>query len=287
MFFVSGITGQVGGAAARQLLDEGHEVRTLARDPGKAAEWARKGVDVRQGDLNDATAVAGALEGVEGAFLMIPPFIAPAPGYPESKAIIASLREALRRTPVPRVVALSSIGAEQGSGLGLITGAHLLEEALGDVPFPVAFIRAGSFLENYAASLQPAKATGVFYSFLQPTDKAIPMIATADIGKEVARLLAGDWTGKKIVELGSPVSPDDVAKAMSEALGRPVTAQAIPRERWTATFESFGMPPGSTGPYEEMMDGLNSGWINFGVAGTEAVAGTVTAAEVYGQASKG
>ena len=70
------------------------------------------------------------------------------------------------------------------------------------------------------------------------------MIATADIGAEVARLLVADWEGKKIVELGSPVSADDLARAMGEALGKPVTAQAIPRERWAATLESFGLPPG-------------------------------------------
>ncbi len=37
IFFVSGMTGQVGGAAARQLLEEQHGMRTLAWDPLKAA----------------------------------------------------------------------------------------------------------------------------------------------------------------------------------------------------------------------------------------------------------
>ncbi len=62
MFFVSGMTGQVGGVAARQLLEEHHTVRTLARDPLKAAAWSRMGIDVRRRDVNDASAVAGALE---------------------------------------------------------------------------------------------------------------------------------------------------------------------------------------------------------------------------------
>ena len=62
MFFVAGITGQVGGAAAQQLLKEGQKVRTLARDPDKPAPWSQGGVDVRSGDLNDAKAVAEGLE---------------------------------------------------------------------------------------------------------------------------------------------------------------------------------------------------------------------------------
>ncbi len=286
MFFVSGMTGKVGGAAARQLLEEGHTVRTLARDPLKAAKWSQKGVDVQQGDFNDPASVAGALEGVEGAFLMIPPVLVPAPGFPEAKAVIASFLKALRQAPPPRLVLLSSIGSERSSGLGNITTTHLMEEALSNLPFPTAFVRAGGFLENYAFSLAAADSTGWFDSLLQPTDRTFSMVATADIGKEIARLLVGGWNGKKIVELGSPVSPDDLARAMSEVLGRAVQARAIPREQWTASLERQGFPPGATGLWEEMMDGFNSGWIDFGVPGTEPVAGTVTAAHVFAQAKK-
>ncbi len=286
MFFVAGMTGHVGGAAARRLLEEGHTVRTLARDPQKAAEWAQKGVDVRQGDFTDPAAVAGALEGVAGAYLMMPPVMIPSPGYPEANAVIASFGEALRQTPPPRLALLSSVGSEQSHGLGNITTTHLMEEALGDLPFPTAFVRAGGFFENYVGGLATAASTGLYYSFFQPTNRTLPMIATADIGAEVARLLAGGWEGKKIVELGSPVSPDDIAAAMGAAVGRPVTAQAIPRERWAATLESFGLPAGHTDLYEEMMDGFNSGWIHFGVPGTEPVAGTTTAAQFFAQARK-
>ena len=286
MFFISGITGHVGGAAARRLLEEGHTVRTLARDPQKAAAWADKGVDIRQGDFTDPAAVAAALEGVEGAYLMMPPILVPSPGYPEARAVIASFQEALRQAPPPRLVLLSSIGSEQSHGLGNITSTYLMEEALGDLPFPTAIVRAGGFLENYAGGLGAAAATGVYHSFFQPVDRPFPMIATADIGAEVARLLAGGWDGKKIVELGSPVSADDLARAMGEALGKPVTAQAIPREQWAATLESFGLPAGRTGLYEEMMDGFNSGWIAFGVPGTELVDGTITPAQFFAEASK-
>ena len=126
----------------------------------------------------------------------------------------------------------------------------------------------------------------MYYSFYQPTDRTLPMIATADIGAEIARLLTEGWEGKKIVELGSPVSPDDQARAMGEVLGRPVKAQAIPREQWAAILQGFGMPPGTTAPYEEMLDGSNSGWIDFGVPGTEPVDGTTTAAQVFASARK-
>jgi len=279
-FLVAGITGNVGGATARHLLQAGHKVRGLVRNPQKAEKWAKQGVEIIQGDFGDSADVAEALQGVEGAYLMLPPFFTPSPGFPEAQTLVDSFVEALRKAPPPRLVALSSVGSEKTGGLGLITSTHLLEQGLGDLPFPTAFVRAGSFFENYAYAVKAA-ASGWFDSFLAPPDRAFPMVATEDIGTEVARLLTGSWSGKKIIELGSRLSADDVAKALGGVLGQPVQARAIPRDQWAAVLEAQGMPPAFIAPYLEMEDGLNSGWIDFGVAGTEPVAGTVTLAEFF------
>ncbi|QSQ21552.1 NAD(P)H-binding protein [Pyxidicoccus parkwayensis] len=286
MFLVSGITGKVGGAAARRLLEEGHRVRALVREPLKAAEWSRKGVDVRKGDFNDVAAVAEAMEGVEGAFLMLPPVLAPGADFTEAKAMSASLCEALRRAPPQRVVVLSSFGSQQGRGLGLITATHLLEEALDGLPLPTAYIRAGSFLDNYVYGLGRVASTGYLDSFFAPTSRSVPMVGTTDIGNQVARLLSGNWSGRRIVELGTRFSPDDIARAMSEVLGRPVLARPIPRDAWAASMGAMGMAPGTTGAYEEMLDSINSGWIDFGVPGTEHVDVTMTPAQVFAQAQR-
>ncbi len=284
MFFVAGTTGHVGGTAARRLLAEGKQVRTLARDPNRAASLADAGAEVTQGDWTDPTALASALRGVEGAYLMLPPTMTPSPDFAEAKALLGSYKQALEQAPPPRLVLLSSIGSEQTSGLGLITSAWLMEQELGRLPVPTAFIRAGSFFENYVPLLGPVADGGVLPSFFSPLDRAIPMIATADIGELVAELLTSEWTGRRSIELGTEQSPNYVAAAMAEVLGRPVQAQAVPRDRWESTLLSFGFPPPAVGPYSEMIDGVNSGWIHFGVPGTERRQGKTTAAEVFRQA---
>jgi len=286
MFFIAGLTGQVGGAAAKRLLAQGHAVRAMVRDPQKAAAWAQQGVDVRQGDFNDTAALAAAMDGVEGAFLMLPPFFTPLPGFPEAKAMSANFREAVRLASPPRLIALSAVGAQQSSALGMITSSHLLETALGDAPCPTAFVRAGSFLENYIPNLQRAAATGWFDSFLQPVDRGFPMIASQDIGNEVARLLTVGWRGRTIVELGSLVSADDLAHAMGAVLGREVKARAIPRTQWEASLKARGLPDAFIAPYLEMEDSYNAGWIAFGVPGAEQVAGTLTPAQIFALAKK-
>jgi hypothetical protein len=109
MFFVAGITGKVGGATARRLLDDGHEVRALVHDRTKSDEWSQLGVELREGDLTDASALADALLGVEGAFLMQPAPMGVSPGFPEATALNASIVEALRHSSPPRLVVLSSV----------------------------------------------------------------------------------------------------------------------------------------------------------------------------------
>lgn len=224
------------------------------------------------------------MESVDGAFLMLPPFFTPQPGFPEAKAIVDCFREALLRTPPQRVVALSSVGSQRSSGLGMITATHLLEAGLGDLPPPACLVRPGSFFENYLRDLRQAAATGVFETYLMPTDRAVPMAATQDTGQEIARRLVAGWSGRQVVELGSMTCPDDLASAMAEALGRPVQARAIPRERWTASLAAQGMPPGFIGPFLEMEDGYNSGWIGFGASGSERVHGMTTPAQVFTRA---
>ena len=100
MFLVTGITGKVGGATARHLLAQGKNVRALVRDRAKAASWTDQGVELVDGDWNDAAAIERAVKGVEGAFVMLPAVWAPSPDFKEAKGVIANYVEALSR-PVP------------------------------------------------------------------------------------------------------------------------------------------------------------------------------------------
>jgi len=111
------------------------------------------------------------------------------------------------------------------------------------------------------------------------------MVATNDIGAEVATLLTGStWSGPRFVELGSMVSADEVAAQLGDVLNRDVKAFAVPRAGWAEAFEKFGVPKGHTGPAEEMYEAVNAGWMALGVDGTEHVAGTTSARDVFAAA---
>jgi uncharacterized protein YbjT (DUF2867 family) len=118
-------------------------------------------------------------------------------------------------------------------------------------------------MENAAWDVAPAREQGIISSFLQPLDKPVPMIATADIGRVAADLLQQTWSGQRIVEIEGPhrVTPSDIAKGFSTLLGRSVQAEVVPRETWETLFkaESTADPE----PRIRMLDGFNEGWIEF------------------------
>ena len=104
MYAIVGITGNVGGATARALLKAGKKVRGLVRDPAKASSWEAQGVEIVAADMQAAASLEKAFQGVEGVFVMVPPNFAPAPGYPENRAIVAILRQALATVRPARAV---------------------------------------------------------------------------------------------------------------------------------------------------------------------------------------
>jgi uncharacterized protein YbjT (DUF2867 family) len=286
MFLVTGITGKVGGATAEHLLAHGKKVRALVRNREKAAHWANQGVELVDGDWNDSAAIEHALKGVEGAFVMLPAVWAPSPDFKEARGVIANYVEALTGASPPRVVALSSMGANRTSGLGMITALSLLEQGFRDLTLPIAYVRAGGFFENFLYGLHVAQG-GTLPVYYNPTDRKSTMVATNDIGAEVAALLTGPaWSGHRAIELGSMVSADEVATQLGEVLKVDINAFAVPRAGWPAAFEQLGVPKGHTGPAEAMYDAVNSGWMDLGVEGTEHVPGATSARDVFAAALK-
>jgi uncharacterized protein YbjT (DUF2867 family) len=279
MYSITGITGQVGGVVARSLLEAGQRVRAVVRDADKGELWAELGCEVAIAEMEDAVALTNAFKGATGVFVLPPPNFDPGAGYPEAKSVIWAVRNALEATRPPRVVCLSTVGA-QAVQPNLLTQRTLLERALSSLPLNMTMLRPAWFMENVAWDIEPAREHGVLSSFLQPLDRAIPMVATADVGRVAAELLMEVWSGKRIVELEGPasISPTEVAATLALALSRPVRAEAVPRDQWDSIFRAQGTRDPL--PRIRMLDGFNEGWITFEGQGATRMKGRVTFADV-------
>jgi uncharacterized protein YbjT (DUF2867 family) len=275
MFAVMGITGNVGGAIADTLLQHGKQVRGIVRDAAKAQAWQDRGVEIVVSSYDKN--LSAAISGVEGVFVMIPPNLVPEPGFPESVAQIAAIKRAIIAAKPSRAIFLSSWGSEKPSGLGIVTPNRILEQELGNTGIPSAFLRPAWFMENIVHSLPAARSAGTYFSFYQPLERPCAMIATKDVGRIGAEVLLQSWQGNRVIELSGPkeYSSNDVAAALETAFGQPVASVAVPRENWVETLAQNGMPADRSGAYIELVDSLNSGWIHFGVPGTESAKGTI------------
>jgi uncharacterized protein YbjT (DUF2867 family) len=269
MFAVLGITGNVGGQVARNLLAAGATVRAVVRDESKGAEWKKRGCEIAVADIHDADSLKRAFAGTEGVFVLVPPLFDPKPDFSEAKSVATSLQSAIEAARPGKVVYLSTIGA-QAEQENLLTQHTLIENALRGLATPITILRPGWFMENAAWDVAPAREKGVIPSFLQPLDRKIPMVATADIGRVAGKLLQEKWSSSCVVELEGPqrVSPNDVADAFEKLLGKPVRMEVVPRESWEGLFRAQGMT--NPEPRIRMLDGFNEGWIDFesGEAGT-------------------
>ena len=279
MYAITGITGKVGGALAEKLLEEGAAVRAVLRDEAKGASWAARGCELALAGMEDAGALAAAFKDAEGVFILPPSEFDPLPGYPEAKRVIDAVVSALAEARPRKVICLSTIGADAPHD-NLLTQRTMLEEALRDTGLPVTFLRAAWFMDNAAWDVAAAREEGVLYSFLQPADKAFPMVASGDVGRLAADLICQEWKGTRVVELEGParVMPTDLANALATALGRPVKVETVARDSWEEIFRAQGMAHPL--PRVRMLDGFNEDWIEFRDAGRAAEKGKTTLAEV-------
>jgi nucleoside-diphosphate-sugar epimerase len=139
---VTGATGLVGHAVARALLDRGHEVRALVRDPARARQLVPPGAVLVAGDLTGGpAALARAFEGSELLFH--------AGGLPEGwqrdEAIFDHVNrggtrhalEAARQAGVRRIVYTSTMDV-----FAAPRGGTLVEGPLDPAPKPTAYERS-------------------------------------------------------------------------------------------------------------------------------------------------
>jgi uncharacterized protein YbjT (DUF2867 family) len=217
---------------------------------------------VVQADITDTAALTAAFEGAEAVFVLVPPNFDPSPDFEEARATATTLKAALDAARPGGVVYLSTIGA-QATQSNLLTQHTIIEQVLVQLAMPVTFLRPGWFMENCRWDVAGARKDGVIASFLQPLDKRVPMVATADTGRVAAELLQDVTNGRRVVELEGPhrVSPDEIASTFADLLGRPVNSEVVPRESWEQLFRAQGMK--NPLPRIRMLDGFNEGWIEF------------------------
>ncbi|WP_080507943.1 NAD(P)H-binding protein [Bryobacter aggregatus] len=232
IYAVSGASGNTGRLVAEQLLRAGKHVRALGRNRERLAGLVQLGAEAAICDLTNPSQLEEAFAGVEAVYAMEPPDLQSDDYRAYQDQMVAAMAGAIEAQRVPFAVTLSSLGAEQAGGTGMIQGQHVLESVFNRIAgLQVLHLRAGYFMENTIAQVHLYKKLGVTGGPVA-ADVKLPMIATRDIATEAAReLLALEFRGSSVRELQGQrdLSMAEAMQIFGQAIGVPNLAY----HRWS------------------------------------------------------
>lgn len=276
MYVLLGSSGQITSQIARILLDGGHPVRVIGRNREALAGLEDAGARIAVGDPADAAFLASAFADATAVYTMLPPCYQEPDMRAAQHRIGEAIAEALRRATGPRVVNLSSVGAELPHGTGPIEALHAQEQRLDAIgTVDLLHLRAGYFMENLLAAIPEIAAAGVI-SGMESPDAPIPMVATADIAQTVAQELV-TLRHRGVLQLQAPrhITLREAARVIGSAIGKPDLQylQAAPEET-KRTLRTHGMSADAVDQLEALSRWLSRMSTESATAATVAVQAT-------------
>lgn len=248
-------TGNVGSRVVRLLVQAGVRPRLLLRDPAKLDPALRDLVDIAAGDLLDTEFVRSATAGVDALFWATPENFAADDPLAEMAQMVANGVAAVRANAVPRMVLISSVGAERGEGVGLIDGLARGEREFASTGTRLRILRCGFYFTNLLASLDDIRSGSV--TTTKPADESMPWVDPRDVGEvAAAHLLHGDAPGG----IQAVHGPEDLSwSQVAELLN--VTLHVIPERAMADRLAQAGMSPKTVAGVLAMTSALSDGFI--------------------------
>lgn len=264
MYAVAGVSGRTGAATANALLKLGQKVRVIVRTEAQGEPWTHKHCEIAVADLTDSAALAAALKGTNGAFLLLPPNMAATDYLADRAAFLEKLIAGVKKSGIKNILFLSSIGAQHPQGTGPVVALHRAEKALSGLVPSVTFLRPGYFLENWGNSLLHAIDKSELPHFGSVHVK-FPQVGTFDIGVAAANALVEHVPGTRHLELAGKEnwSVEDVAVVLTSLLGQHIKPVSLPVDMAKDVLEKSGLSPHLAGLYAELYQGLARGLLAF------------------------
>lgn len=217
---VTGATGYIGGRLVPRLIDGGHRVVCLARDPERLSGRAwTEAVEVRRGDALDPDSLREALQGQEVAYYLIHSMAEGARGFEERDRLAAqNFGTAARAAGVQRIIYLGGLGADDKDMSAHLASRQQVGAMLRASGVPVTEFRAAVVVGSGSIS----------FEMIRYLTERLPVMVTPR------------WVTTRC----QPIAIDDVLEYLTRCLDEPRSAGR--------TFE-IGGPDVLT--YGEMMQG--------------------------------
>lgn len=194
---VTGATGYVGSRLVARLLDEGHSVCVLVRQPDrlKHKPWFRQ-VEIREGDASETTKLKDALSGVHSAYYLLHSMTAGRDFGRRDVALAASFGEVARSVGLQRIIYLGGLG-EPGEALSEhLRSRQETGQALRNSGVPITELRAAVIVG----------AGSISFEMIRYLTERIPL------------MICPRWVFRRI----QPIGIDDVLSYLVAVLDLPI-----------------------------------------------------------------
>ncbi|HEX6346224.1 NAD(P)H-binding protein [Umezawaea sp.] len=270
MIVITAPTGNIGRRLLPLLLEaapaRGEELRVVVRDPARLPEAVRGRVEVVTGSHGDPATVDRAFAGADAVFWLVPPngSLPPDEAY---SGFTRPAAQAFAAHGVSHVVGVSALGrgTPQADSAGLVTATLAVDDLIAGSGVAYRALAGPSFFENLLEEVDSIREDGVFTDTVA-ADRAAPLVAVADIAAVAAELLLDrSWTGVDSVPVLGPqdLSPEDLARVMTEELRRPVRYRRQALDDLRSALLGHGLDPafveGVVGMKRAKDQGLDAG----------------------------
>jgi uncharacterized protein YbjT (DUF2867 family) len=266
MIVVTAPTSTIGRQVLANVLDKGESVRVIARDPSHLAPQTRQRIEVVQGSHSDSYVVNKAFAGADSVFWLVPP-------ASDAKSVEAAYLDftrpacaAFKSQGVKRVVGVSALGrgTPVAKTAGFVTASLAMDDLIASTGVGYRALTMPSFMDNIVRQAAAIKNQGAFFSPIAG-DRKLPTCATRDIAAAATKLLLDhSWSGQGSLAVLGPedLSFNDMARIMSEVLGKSIRYQQIPFDAYKARFIGFGMSEAMAQGMTDMAAAKNNGLDN-------------------------
>jgi uncharacterized protein YbjT (DUF2867 family) len=233
MILVTGATGRVGSEVVAGLRGNGSALRAFVRSE-PCGTTLGPADEVVVGDLDDPTAVAGAVSGVDSLFLVTPA----TPDQPDRER---RLLDAAVSAGVGRVVKLSVLGASPDAPFRFGRNHAVVEDHLRDLPVDWTILRPNRFFSTILANAASIADHGLFHG-CQGT-APVSLVDVRDIARVAVLALSGDRLSGAAVGLTGPeaLTFDEQAAILSRSLGREIRYVDLGPEELGASLRRVGV----------------------------------------------
>jgi len=226
--FVTGATGNQGGAVAASLLKNGFKVKLLTRntDSVKAQHLKNQHAELVKGDLNDLNSFRDHLQDIYGVFSV----------QTFGNGIETEIKQGMNLANLAKEYGVDHFLYSSVSGANLETGVphfdskYKIENHIKQLDLPYTIIRPVSFFENF---LIPEVRSRILKGKLASPvnkNKVQQFISTVDIGEISSGIFLNKdrYLGKTITIGSEEMDMQQVATTFSQVLGKEIKYQKLP-----------------------------------------------------------